>query len=73
MSSFKEDALGLAKAVVENHAPYHDGGDHLDITGFECIYCESGYFKDTESIKHKTECATLIAKDLLCEGRNETN
>ncbi len=69
MSSFKSDALELAKAVVKYHAPYNDGGDHMDLKGFECIYCESGYFKDDKDIKHNTDCPVLIARDLLCKGK----
>jgi len=65
MPSFNEDALVLAKAVVDNHSPYHDGGDHIDITGFECIYCQSGYFEEDSDIKHDLKCPVLIAKDLL--------
>lgn len=60
---FKKDSVKLAQGVIDKHAVYEDGGDHP--SGFECVFCQSGKYKEPEDIKHDLDCEVLIAIDLV--------
>jgi hypothetical protein len=67
INTFENDAITLAKAVVDLHSRYNDDANHLDLNGHECFYCQTGYFKTQDKIVHEIDCPVLIAKDLITQ------
>jgi hypothetical protein len=65
INGLEKDAIELAKRVVDKHSSYRDEPDYPDLTGYECVFCENGYFDEQEQIKQDLDCPVLIGQDLI--------
>jgi hypothetical protein len=64
----KEDAIILAKAVIEEWQDYDDG-DYSPVGNF-CKYCYQSSWQGYDKIKHDLDCPVLVAKDVLVGEEN---
>lgn len=65
--SREDDVIALAKAVSDNFSYYwcQNGGSYSEYN--ECIFCGNNVYSDEDPSKilHKSNCAVLVARDLL--------
>lgn len=60
----EKDIQDVCEKVIINFAIYYPNENSMAPSYHQCIFCrEEGY--EEEDIKHKQDCAYLIAKDLL--------